>query len=109
MTWRDRAACIDADPDLFFSERTDRGVYKEALAICAKCVVREDCLDWAIKKRSDYGVFGGTTPDERRRIRRRRQDRARKPCGTVAAYVRHIENKEPACDKCKRAKPGPDL
>ncbi|TMK81786.1 MAG: WhiB family transcriptional regulator, partial [Actinobacteria bacterium] len=42
----------------------------EALSICATCPVRAQCLDYAIRNRETYGIWGGTTPDQRRRIRR---------------------------------------
>ena len=104
-TWRDSAACLNSDPDLFFSERTDRGVYRKALAICAECAVRDDCLDWALKERIDSGVFGGTTPEERSTIRRRKYPRRPlKACGTLAAYVRHIKANQKPCEPCREAK-----
>jgi WhiB family redox-sensing transcriptional regulator len=39
-------------------------------AICAECCVREPCLDWAIKTRTDHGIFGGLDPRQRRKLRR---------------------------------------
>jgi WhiB family redox-sensing transcriptional regulator len=46
-----------------------------AIAICARCPVRECCLEWAIAERFDAGIFGGTTARGRMRIRRRRRER----------------------------------
>jgi WhiB family redox-sensing transcriptional regulator len=62
--WRSRAACRGADPDLFFPLGSNR----EAIAICAGCPVREDCLDEALEK-GDLGIRGGTTETERRLMR----------------------------------------
>jgi WhiB family redox-sensing transcriptional regulator len=45
--------------------------YAEAKAICAECPIREECLDYAMEHRIRYGLFGGLTPIERRRIERR--------------------------------------
>jgi WhiB family transcriptional regulator, redox-sensing transcriptional regulator len=69
--WRDRAACRDADPELFFPI-TDMGPGErqatEAKAVCARCPVRTDCLDYAVNAGLDHGVFGGTTERERRTL-----------------------------------------
>lgn len=56
-TWRDDAACKTADPDLFFPERgQDIG---PALAYCARCTVRDDCLRFAIDNGERLGIWGG--------------------------------------------------
>ena len=67
--WAAYAACRAADADLFFSSvETDVAA---ALKICAGCPVREECLDWALETRVRYGVWGGATERERRRMLRR--------------------------------------
>lgn len=71
--WTERAACRDTDPELFFPigsvglalEQVDA-----AKAVCARCPVRTECLDWALRVGEAYGVWGGTTPEERRFLRR---------------------------------------
>lgn len=50
--------------------------YEEAREICNLCIIRESCLDYAMENRIRYGMFGGLTPIERRRIERR--DRRRR-------------------------------
>jgi WhiB family redox-sensing transcriptional regulator len=73
--WRDRAACRDADPELFFPvSAVGPGARQiaEAKAVCARCPVREQCLDYAMANGLDHGVFGGTTDTERRQLTRRR-------------------------------------
>jgi WhiB family redox-sensing transcriptional regulator len=67
--WAAYAACRRADPDLFFPGPD--GDVSEALKICAGCPVQEDCLEWALDTRVRYGVWGGTTERERRRLFRR--------------------------------------
>jgi WhiB family redox-sensing transcriptional regulator len=74
--WRQRAACRDLDTAVFFPE-TEAGV-AEAKAVCATCPVREACLNFALVTRQDDGVWGGLDENERRRVRRRRQEAARK-------------------------------
>jgi WhiB family redox-sensing transcriptional regulator len=74
--WRSLAACRDVDTAVFFPE-TESEV-ATAKAICAACPVREACLDFALITRQDDGVWGGLDENERRRVRRRRQEAARK-------------------------------
>ena len=68
--WRDSAACRDTDPDLFFPERG--ASTREAKEVCRGCVVREDCLEYALANGEKFGIWGGMSERERRRIRRRR-------------------------------------
>lgn len=74
--WRLDAACRDLDTAIFFPE-TEEAV-AVAKAICATCPVREACLEFAIVTRQDDGVWGGLDENERRRVRRRRQEAARR-------------------------------
>lgn len=64
--------CRDADPDLFFpigsSGRALRQI-AEAKAICARCLVKADCLSFALATGQDAGIWGGTTEEERRAFR----------------------------------------
>ena len=68
--WTDRAACRGTDTEIFFPANADEEA--EALSICATCPVRAQCLDYAVRNRETYGIWGGTTPEQRRRIRRER-------------------------------------
>lgn len=71
--WRKDAACRDSDPDLFFPVGTTGLAVEQienAKAVCAECDVQVDCLDFALRTKQEYGVWGGTTEDERRKIRR---------------------------------------
>ena len=74
--WRLDAACRDLDTAIFFPE-TEEAV-AAAKAVCAACPVREACLEFALITRQDDGVWGGLEENERRRVRRRRQEAARK-------------------------------
>jgi WhiB family redox-sensing transcriptional regulator len=82
--WRAAAACLSADPDLFFpvgvGEGTDRQIVR-AQRICADCQVRQECLDFAMRSGQVHGIWGGTTPEERTRARRRltARHRSRRP------------------------------
>ena len=74
--WRLAAACRDLDTDVFFPETEDE--IAVAKAVCATCPVREACLEFALITRQDDGVWGGLDENERRRLRRRRQEAALK-------------------------------
>jgi WhiB family redox-sensing transcriptional regulator len=74
--WRLAAACRDLDTGVFFGETEDD--VATAKAVCATCPVREACLEFALVTRQDDGVWGGLDENERRRLRRRRQEAARK-------------------------------
>jgi WhiB family redox-sensing transcriptional regulator len=67
--WQDRAACFGIEPDLFFPVSED--VAGPALAFCCSCRIREECLAWALKNGERYGVWGGLTEQQRRRMQRR--------------------------------------
>jgi len=71
VNWRERAACRGSDPDLFYPINEDEA--DEAIAICNACPVREPCLEYALAARERYGVWGGTTEKDRRRIWRKRR------------------------------------
>lgn len=84
VRWRERAACLRVDdPDLFFpigiSGLTLVQV-DEAKAVCHRCPVEEQCLNWAMYVGHVEGIWGGTTESERRAMRRRG---SRRPQGTV--------------------------
>ena len=71
--WRAESACRDADLNLFFpagvTGPAERQI-REAKAICAACPIRQTCLSFAIETNQEYGIWGGTTEDERRVLRR---------------------------------------
>ncbi len=68
--WQNYANCLGVDPDLFFPERG--ASTKEAKAVCQACVVREDCLEYALENSEKFGIWGGLSERERRRLRRAR-------------------------------------
>ena len=64
--WWDSAVCAQTDPELFFPEKGLRP--REAKAVCARCPVRAECLEDALTQDRVYGVWGGTTERERRKL-----------------------------------------
>jgi len=74
MSWRNRAACLDEDPELFFPVGNTGPALlqiQEAKEVCARCEVVEECLQLALDSGKDTGVFGGLSEDERRTLKRR--------------------------------------
>ena len=69
-SWQDMANCLGVDPDLFFPERG--AATREAKEVCKGCVVRDDCLEYALANGEKFGIWGGMSERERRRIRRQR-------------------------------------
>jgi WhiB family redox-sensing transcriptional regulator len=72
MRWRDRAACLEEDPELFFpigAKEPAMLQVEEAKQVCARCPVDSECLSWALANREEYGVWGGLSEDERRSLR----------------------------------------
>ena len=68
--WQDEANCLGVDPDLFFPERG--ASTREAKEVCRGCVVRDECLEFALANGEKFGIWGGMSERERRRIRRQR-------------------------------------
>ena len=71
--WRLRALCRSVDPDLFFPVGTTGLALEqiaEAKAVCSMCCVNEQCLEYALATNQDSGVWGGTSEEERRSLRR---------------------------------------
>jgi WhiB family redox-sensing transcriptional regulator len=66
--WAVFSACREADPSLFFA--TTRDDERAALVVCASCAVKDGCLDFALETRERFGVWGGTTERERKRLLR---------------------------------------
>jgi WhiB family redox-sensing transcriptional regulator len=69
-SWQDYANCLGVDPDLFFPERG--ASTREAKEVCRGCVVREECLEFALENGEKFGIWGGMSERERRRLRRQR-------------------------------------
>lgn len=66
VRWQDHKACSVANAELFFPERG--GSSSAARAICAKCPVRTACLRYALEHHEKFGIWGGTSERERRRL-----------------------------------------
>ncbi len=72
-SWRPRAACRDTDPDLFFPVGTTGPAVEQienAKAVCRECDVARACLEFALSTNQDAGIWGGTSEEERRKLRK---------------------------------------
>lgn len=79
--WRENSACRDTDPDLFFPVGTTGPAIEQienAKAVCRACDVQKACLDYALVTNQDSGIWGGTSEEERRALRRQWVARNRK-------------------------------
>jgi len=79
-TWRTDAICRDTDPDLFFPVGTTGYAVLQidrAKQVCGECPVSAECLQYALDTNQDSGIWGGTSEEERRAIRRRLAGRAK--------------------------------
>ena len=68
-SWMEQALCAQTDPEAFFPEKG--GSTREAKKICAQCPVRAQCLEYALANDERFGIWGGLSERERRRLRRR--------------------------------------
>ena len=72
-TWRANSSCRDTDPDLFFPVGTTGPALEQiaaAKAVCDSCEAKAPCLEFALTTNQDSGVWGGTSEEERRKLRR---------------------------------------
>ena len=76
LAWQDLASCRGTNPNLFFPERG--ASTRTAKGICRECTVQADCLEFAIVSSEKFGIWGGLSERERRKIRRERSIAARR-------------------------------
>lgn len=66
--WQDRALCAQVDSEMFFPEKG--GSTREAKSVCARCEVKDECLSYALENGERFGIWGGLSERERRRLQR---------------------------------------
>jgi len=69
LSWQDRALCAQTDPEAFFPEKG--GSTREAKQVCLSCEVRAECLEYALSNDERFGIWGGLSERERRKLKRR--------------------------------------
>ena len=70
LSWQERSLCAQTDPEAFFPEKG--GSTREAKKVCVGCEVRAECLEYALANDERFGIWGGLSERERRRLRRAR-------------------------------------
>lgn len=68
LAWQDDALCAQTDPEAFFPEKG--GSTREAKKVCASCDVKAECLEYALANDERFGIWGGLSERERRRIKK---------------------------------------
>ena len=68
LDWQERALCAQTDPEAFFPEKG--GSTREAKRVCLSCDVRGDCLEYALANDERFGIWGGLSERERRRLKK---------------------------------------
>ncbi len=66
-SWRLEALCAETDPEAFFPEKG--GSTRDAKRVCTGCTVRAECLEFALANDERFGIWGGLSERERRRLR----------------------------------------
>ena len=69
LSWQERALCAQTDPEAFFPEKG--GSTREAKKVCLACEVRVECLEYALAQDERFGIWGGLSERERRRLKKR--------------------------------------
>jgi WhiB family redox-sensing transcriptional regulator len=69
LPWQEEALCAQTDPEAFFPEKG--GSTREAKRVCSRCEVRLECLEYALGHDERFGIWGGLSERERRRLKRR--------------------------------------
>jgi WhiB family redox-sensing transcriptional regulator len=69
VSWQERALCAQTDPEAFFPEKG--GSTREAKKVCVSCEVRAECLEYALENDERFGIWGGLSERERRKLKRR--------------------------------------
>ncbi|MFD2674543.1 WhiB family transcriptional regulator [Gulosibacter bifidus] len=68
LAWQADALCAQTDPEAFFPEKG--GSTRDAKMICQSCEVRAQCLEYALERDERFGIWGGYSERERRKLRR---------------------------------------
>lgn len=71
LSWQSDALCSQTDPEAFFPEKG--GSTRDAKRICESCDVRNQCLEYALQNDERFGIWGGLSERERRRLKKARQ------------------------------------
>jgi hypothetical protein len=104
--WRKKAACANSETDKFFpskgKEARTQEVISSARLVCAQCSVRSECLEFAVKNTVMYGIWGGLTREERKKVKDGDYVRASKHSPNILlGALRKLKVKEPMVELAK--------
>lgn len=99
--WESQALCAQTDPEAFYPDKG--GSTKQAKDICLGCPVRLECLQYALDRDERFGIWGGLSERERRRLKRRQLAAPvfSKLCGTLEGIEKHQRHHEQMCLPCR--------
>ncbi|MBL7487054.1 WhiB family transcriptional regulator [Frankia sp. AgW1.1] len=69
LSWQEQSLCAQTDPEAYFPEKG--GSTREAKRICSGCEVQSECLEYALANDERFGIWGGTSERDRRKLKRR--------------------------------------
>ena len=69
LSWQERSLCAQTDPEAFIPEKG--GSTREAKKVCVGCEVRQECLEYALEHDERFGIWGGLSERERRKLKKR--------------------------------------
>jgi WhiB family redox-sensing transcriptional regulator len=69
--WTRKALCAEVDPEIFFPDKGERTAHVKQ--ICKACIVKVECLEYSIQNNERFGVWGGLTEHDRRKVRARKK------------------------------------
>ena len=67
--WQERGLCAQTDPEAFFPEKG--GSTRDAKKVCGACMVKSECLEYALENDERFGIWGGLSERERRKLKKR--------------------------------------
>lgn len=97
--WQARGLCRQTDPDMFYAPPSKKAA-EAAKRICGRCDVRAECLQWALANDEEYGIWGGTDPQEREAMKP--QKKKSTPQERAAEILAAGEKECPRCQVVKR-------
>lgn len=68
LGWQERSLCAQTDPEAFFPEKG--GSTRDAKKVCVGCEVRAECLEYALANDERFGIWGGMSERERRKLKK---------------------------------------
>lgn len=98
LSWRDAALCAQVGGDVWFPEKG--ASVREAKRICGGCLVRTECLEYALEHAIRYGIWGGTTERQRRAMKPR--SRVIQSAPLMCVNRLHLKNGPGRCAECKK-------